>query len=158
MKNKNRLWITVPVSGLLTLYFIRLVKVWIAIITNRKSNELGLLSLEIIIVLVTFISIMIFIFKVGLLYNNKRKRLLTFLISICALFTLFSYICSVGNKQLNNFFVFFTYIFFNLLTYLVYDVVLIVYNWLIKDESTMAPKLTLIWALITFLIAILFKF
>lgn len=158
MKNKNRLWITVPVSGLLTLYFIRLVKVWIAIITNRKSNELGLLSLEIIIVLVTFISIMIFIFKVGLLYNNKRKRLLTFLISICALFTLFSYIFSVGNKQLNNYFVFFTYIFFNLLTYLVYDVVLIVYNWLIKDESTMAPKLTLIWALITFLIAILFKF
>jgi len=64
----------------------------------------------------------------------------------------------VGNKQVSNLFVFFTYIFLNLLTYLAYDVVLIVYKWLIKDESTMAPKLTLIWALITFLITILFKF
>lgn len=158
VKNKNRLWITVPVSGLLTLYFIRLIKIWITIITKRMSNELGLLPLEIFIVLVTFVSIMILIFKVGLPYNNKKKKLLTFLISICAIFTLFSYMISVGNKQLNNFFVLFTYIFFNLLTYLVYDVILIVYKWLIKDESTMAPKLTLIWALITFLIAILFKF
>ena len=158
VKNKNRLWITVPVSGLLTLYFIRFIKIWIAIITNSKSNELDLLSLENKIVLVTFISIMIFLFKVGLSYNDKKKNLLTFLISICAIFTLVSYFISVGNKQVSNLFVFFTYIFLNLLTYLAYDVVLIVYKWLIKDESTMAPKLTLIWDLITFLITILFKF
>ena len=63
VKNKNRLWITVPVGGLLTLYFIRLIKIWIAIITNSKSNELDLLSLENKIVLVTFIRIMIFLFK-----------------------------------------------------------------------------------------------
>jgi len=73
VKNKNRLWITVPVSGLLTLYFIRLIKIWIAIITNSKSNELDLLSLENKIVLVTFISIMIFLFKVGLSYNDKKR-------------------------------------------------------------------------------------
>lgn len=43
MKNKNRLWITVPVSGLTTLYVIRLIKVWITNITNNKSNLLDLL-------------------------------------------------------------------------------------------------------------------
>lgn len=78
VKNKNRLWITVPVSGLLTLYFIRLIKIWIAIITNSKSNELDLLSLENKIVLVTFISIMIFLFKVGLSYNDKKKEFINF--------------------------------------------------------------------------------
>ena len=60
MKNKNRLWITVPVSGLTTLYVIRLIKVWITNITNNKSNLLDLLLLENIIVLVTFFSAIIF--------------------------------------------------------------------------------------------------
>lgn len=71
MKNKNRLWITVPVSGLITLYVIRLIKVWITTITNNKSNLLDLLLLENIIVLVTFFSAIIFLLKVGLLKNRK---------------------------------------------------------------------------------------
>lgn len=157
MKNKNRLWITVPVSGLTTLYVIRLIKVWITNITNNKSNLLDLLLLENIIVLVTFFSAIIFLLKVGLSHNKKQK-IISILIIICFILTLFSYFISVGNKQVNNFLVFFTYILFNLLIYLICDMILIVYEWVIKDESTMAPKLTFIWGLITFLIAILFKF
>ena len=158
MINKNRLLITVPMSGLLTLYIIRLLKIWITIITNNESNKLDLLFSENIIVLVTFISVVIFLLKVSLSHDDKKRKGLWSLICIFAFLTLISYFISVGNKQVNNFFVFLTYILFNLLTYLIYDVVLIVYKWVIKDESTMAPKLTLIWALITFLIAILFKF
>lgn len=157
MKNKNRLWITVPVSGLITLYVIRLIKVWITTITNNKSNLLDLSLLENIIVLVTFFSAIIFLLKVGL-SNNKKQKIISILIIICFILTLFSYFISVGNKQVNDFLVFFTYILFNLLIYLLCDMILIVYEWVIKDESTMAPKLTFIWGLITFLIAILFKF
>ena len=156
MKNKNRLWITVPVSGLITLYVIRLIKVWITTITNNKSNLLDLSLLENIIVLVTFFSAIIFLLKVGL-SNNKKQKIISILIIICFILTLFSYFISVGNKQVNDFLVF-TYILFNLLIYLLCDMILIVYEWVIKDESTMAPKLTFIWGLITFLIAILFKF
>lgn len=157
MKNKNRLWITVPVSGLITLYVIRLIKVWITTITNNKSNLLDLSLLENIIVLVTFFSAIIFLLKVGL-SNNKKQKIISILIIICFILTLFSYFISVGNKQVNDFLVFFTYILFNLWIYLLCDMILIVYEWVIKDESTMAPKLTFIWGLITFLIAILFKF
>ena len=157
MKNKNRLLITVPVSGLITLYVIRLIKVWITTITNNKSNLLDLLLLENIIVLVTFFSAIIFLLKVGL-SNNKKQKIISILIIICFILTLFSYFISVGNKQVNDFLVFFTYILFNLLIYLLCYMILIVYEWVIKDESTMAPKLTFIWGLITFLIAILFKF
>ena len=95
--------------------------------------------------------------KVGLSHNKKQK-IISVLIIICFILTLFSYFISVGNKQVNNFLVFFTYILFNLLIYLICDMILIVYEWVIKDESTMAPKLTFIWGLITFLIAMLFKF
>ena len=117
MKNKNRLWITVPVSGLITLYVIRLIKVWITTITNNKSNLLDLLLLENIIVLVTFFSAIIFLLKVGL-SNNKKQKIISILIIICFILTLFSYFISVGNKQVNDFLVFFTYILFNLLIYL----------------------------------------
>ena len=82
MKNKNRLWITVPVSGLITLYVIRLIKVWITTITNNKSNLLDLLLLENIIVLVTFFSAIIFLLKVGL-SNNKKQKIISILIIIC---------------------------------------------------------------------------
>ena len=158
MKNKNRLLITVPLSGLITLYVIRLIKVWIATITNEKYNILDLLLSENIIVLVTFFSVIIFFLKVGLSHNDKKQKILRILIIICVVFTIISYFISVGNKQVNDVLIFFTYVLFNLLTYLIYDVVLIVYKWVVKDEATMAPKLTFIWALITFLIAILFKF
>jgi hypothetical protein len=158
MKNKNRLLITVPLSGLITLYVIRLIKVWITTITNEKYNILDLLLSENIIVLVTFFSVIIFFLKVGLSHNDKKQKILRILIIICVVFTIISYFISVGNKQVNDVLIFFTYVLFNLLTYLIYDVVLIVYKWVVKDEATMAPKLTFIWALITFLIAILFKF
>ena len=113
---------------------------------------------ENIIVLVTFFSVIIFFLKVGLSHNDKKQKILRILIIICVVFTIISYFISVGNKQVNDVLIFFTYVLFNLLTYLIYDVVLIVYKWVVKDEATMAPKLTFIWALITFLIAILFKF
>ena len=158
MKNKNRLLITVPLSGLITLYVIRLIKVWITTITNEKYNILDLLLSENIIVLVTFFSEIIFFLKVGLSHNDKKQKILRILIIICVVFTIISYFISVGNKQVNDVLIFFSYVLFNLLTYLIYDVVLIVYKWVVKDEATMAPKLTFIWALITFLIAILFKF
>ena len=158
MKNKNRLLITVPLSGLITLYVIRLIKVWITTITNEKYNILDLLLSENIIVLVTFFSVIIFFLKVGLSHNDKKQKILRILIIIFVVFTIISYFISVGNKQVNDVLIFFTYVLFNLLTYLIYDVVLIVYKWVVKDEATMAPKLTFIWALITFLIAILFKF
>ena len=158
MKNKNRLLITVPLSGLITLYVIRLIKVWVATITNDQYNILDLLLLENIIVLVTFFSVIVFFLKVGLSHNDKKQKRLRILIIICVILALISYFISVGNKQVNNFLVFLTYILFNLLTYLIYDMILIVYKWVIKDEATIAPKLTFIWALITFLIAILFKF
>ena len=168
-----KLLISVIISGILTNFFIIKLDKYLDIIVNQKERifECNLVNLLLlIIVMISFILLIWFPYIIMFSKNDNKQKIRYYLLGLTVSLSLYLYLYLLYYKKISFIIVIGVYLSFIYFVYVLLEALEVVYSWLwetsyIKGNKVKkkykkidTKKLSLLWAIIIFVLGILFNF
>ena len=168
-----KLLISVIISGILTNFFIIKLDKYLDIIVNQKERifECNLVNLLLlIIVIISFILLICFPYIIMFYKNYNKQKIRYYLLGLTVSLSLYLYLYLLYYKKISFIIVIGVYLSVIYFVYVLLEALEVVYSWLwetsyIKGNKVKkkykkidTKKLSLLWAIIIFVLGILFNF
>lgn len=168
-----KLLISVIISGILTNFFIIKLDKYLDIIVNQKERifECNLVNLLLlIIVMISFILLIWFPYIIMFSKNDNKQKIRYYLLGLTVSLSLYLYLYLLYYKKISFIIVIGVYLSVIYFVYVLLEALEVVYSWLwetsyIKGNKVKkkykkidTKKLSLLWAIIIFVLGILFNF
>ena len=168
-----KLLISVIISGILTNFFIIKLDKYLDIIVNQKERifECNLVNLLLlIIVMISFVLLIWFPYIIMFSKNDNKQKIRYYLLGLTVSLSLYLYLYLLYYKKISFIIVIGVYLSVIYFVYVLLEALEVVYSWLwetsyIKGNKVKkkykkidTKKLSLLWAIIIFVLGILFNF
>lgn len=168
-----KLLISVIISGILTNFFIIKLDKYLDIIVNQKERifECNLVNLLLLIIaMISFILLVWFPYIIMFSKNDNKQKIRYYLLGLTVSLSLYLYLYLLYYKKITFIIVIGIYLSVIYFVYVLLEALEVVYNWLwetsyIKGNKVKkkykkidTKKLSLLWAIIIFVLGILFNF
>ena len=168
-----KLLISVIVSGILTNFFIIKLDKYLNIIVNKEGGffKFNLVNLSLLIIaMISFILLLLFPYIIMFSKNDKKQQIRYYLLGLTLSLNVYLYLYLLNYKKIIFIIVIGIYLSVIYFVYVLLEVLEVVYSWLwetsyIKGNKVKkkykkidTKKLSLLWAIIIFILGILFNF
>lgn len=168
-----KLSISIIISGILTNFFIIKLDKYLDIIVNKEEGFLEFNSVNISLIIITMISFFLLIcFPYIIMFSkkDKKQKIIYYLLGLVLSLSLYLYLYLLYYKKITFIIVIGIYLTVIYFVYILLEALEVVYNWLwetsyIKGNKVKKKykkidikKLSLLWAIIIFILGILFNF
>lgn len=168
-----KLLISVIISGFMTNFVVKKLDKYLDIIVNQKERifECNLVNLSLLIIAMTsFILLLFFPYIIMFSKNDKKQQIRYYLLGLTLSLNVYLYLYLLNYKKITFIIVIGIYLSVIYFFYVLLEVLEVVYSWLwetsyIKGNKVKkkykkidTKKLSLLWAIIIFVLGILFNF